>query len=54
MGWLKDTAGSVGKWGWDNLVPDFKRGGRTGRTVVKVVVVKPKRKVQRKKRTTKK
>jgi len=26
MGWLKDTAGSIGSWGWNNLVPDFKSG----------------------------
>lgn len=28
MGWLKDTAGSIGSWGWNNLVPNFKKGGQ--------------------------
>lgn len=46
MGWLKDTAGKVGSWAWDNVVPNFKRGGK----VIRVVVVKPRRKVQKAKK----
>jgi len=53
MGIFKDITGKAGGWLWDNVVPNFKKGGRAGRTVVKVVVVKPKRKVQRKKRAKK-
>jgi hypothetical protein len=52
MGIFKDVAGKAGGWLWDNVVPNFKKGGRTGK-VIRVVVVKPKRKVQRKKRAKK-
>ena len=51
---LKDVAGTVGKYVWDNFIPSFKRGGKAAKgRVLKVVVVgatKPRRRVQKAKR----
>ena len=54
MGFLKDTLKSGLNWGYDNLIPSFRKGGRTAKPrVLKVVVVgsaKPRRRVQKAKR----
>ena len=48
---LKDIAGEVGKWAWNNLVPSFKKGGRVvHRRRVKAVQPKPRRVVQKARR----
>ena len=53
---IKDIIGTIGRWGWDNLVPSFKKGGRIvhRRAVKPVKAIKPRRVVQKARRVLKK